>query len=100
LRLIDPIAGRITCGGVDVGELHPDAWRRQIAWVPQRARLFAGTIAENIALGAPNASRDAIRAAAREATLDELLAGLPHGLDTRVGEGGRGCPRARRNGSR
>jgi len=90
LRLIDPIAGSITCGGVDVGELHPDAWRRQIAWVPQRARLFAGTIAENIALGAPNASRDAISNAAREATLDELLAGLPHGLDTRVGEGGRG----------
>jgi ATP-binding cassette, subfamily C, bacterial CydD len=90
LRLIDPLAGSITCGGVDVGELHPDAWRRQIAWVPQRARLFAGTIAENIALGAPNASRDAISNAAREATLDELLAGLPHGLDTRVGEGGRG----------
>jgi thiol reductant ABC exporter CydD subunit len=90
LRLIDPTAGRITCGAVDIRDLHPDAWRRQVAWVPQRARLFAGTVAENIALGAPNASRLAIRDAACEAGLDQLLAGLPLGLETRVGDGGRG----------
>jgi ATP-binding cassette subfamily C protein CydD len=90
LRLVDPTAGRITCGGVDLRELHADAWRRQVAWVPQRARLFAGTIAENIALGAPDAARAAILAAAAEAGLEELLSGLPDGLDTRVGDGGRG----------
>ena len=90
LRLMDPTAGRITCGAVDVRGLHPDEWRRHLAWVPQRARLFAGTIADNIALGAPNMSRVAIRAAASEAGLDELLARLPDGLQTRVGEGGRG----------
>jgi len=90
LRLMDPTAGRITCGAVDVRGLHPDEWRRHVAWVPQRARLFAGTIADNIALGAPTKSRAAIRAAASEAGLDELLARLPDGLRTRVGEGGRG----------
>jgi ATP-binding cassette, subfamily C, bacterial CydD len=90
LRLVDPTAGHVSCGAVDLRELSPDAWRRQVAWVPQRARLFAGTIAENLALGAPAASRGAIRAAACEAGLDELLAQLPDGLDTPVGEGGRG----------
>jgi thiol reductant ABC exporter CydD subunit len=89
LRLIDPTAGRITCGAVDLRELHPDEWRRQVAWIPQRARLFAGTIAENIALGAPNAGRGAILAAASEAGLGELLAELRDGLDTPVGDGGR-----------
>ena len=90
LRLIDPTGGRISCGAVDLRELHPDAWRRHVAWVPQRARLFSGTIADNIALGAPNAARGAILAAASEAGLDELLALAPDGLDTPVGEGGRG----------
>jgi ATP-binding cassette, subfamily C, bacterial CydD len=90
LRLVDPISGRITCGGADLREIDPDAWRRQVAWVPQRARLFAGTIADNIALGAPDAAREAILAAAAEAGLEELLAQLPDGLDTRVGDGGRG----------
>jgi ABC-type multidrug transport system fused ATPase/permease subunit len=90
LRLMDPTAGRITCGAVDLRELRPDGWRRHVAWVPQRARLFSGTIADNIALGAPNAARGAILAAASEAGLDELLAQLRDGLDTPVGDGGRG----------
>jgi len=90
LRLMDPTGGRITCGEVDLRELTPDAWRRHVAWVPQRARMFSGTIAENIALGAPRASSAAILAAAAEAGLEELLAELPDGLDTPVGEGGRG----------
>jgi thiol reductant ABC exporter CydD subunit len=90
LRLFDPISGQITCGGADLREIDPYAWRRQVSWVPQRARLFAGTIADNIALGAPDAAREAILAAAAEAGLEELLAQLPHGLDTRVGDGGRG----------
>ena len=90
LRLIDPSAGAVRCGGVDLRDLDPGAWRAALAWVPQRARLFAATIAENIALAEPGAPRARVRAAAGEAGLDELLATLPHGLDTAVGEGGRG----------
>ena len=90
LRLADPTAGRVSCGGRDLRELAPDAWRERVAWVPQRTRLFAGTIAQNIALAVPAAARERISAAAHAAGLQELLGELPDGLETRVGEGGRG----------
>jgi thiol reductant ABC exporter CydD subunit len=90
LRLADPTAGRVSCGGHDLREIAPEAWRTQVAWVPQRARLFAGTIAENIALAVPGAPCERISAAAHAAGLEDLLGQLPDGLETRVGEGGRG----------
>ena len=90
MRLVDPSAGAVSCGGVDLRELDLDAWRARIAWVPQRTRLFAGTIAENIALADPCAPRSRVLAAARAAGLDDLLAALVRGLDTPVGDGGRG----------
>ncbi len=90
LRLVDPTTGRVSCGGCDLRELPPEAWRARIAWVPQRTRLFVGTIAYNIALAVPGAARERISAAAHAAGLEELLGQLPDGLDTRVGEGGRG----------
>jgi ATP-binding cassette, subfamily C, bacterial CydD len=90
LRLVDPTSGVVSCGGIDLRQLAPEAWRRQVAWVPQRTRLFSGTIGENIALGAPQAVRARILAAASDAGLQGLLASLPGGLDTRVGDGGRG----------
>ncbi len=90
MRLADPTAGAVRCGGVDLRELDPDAWRARIAWVPQRTRLFAATIAANIALADPVAGGVRIAAAATAAGLDELLATLPQGLGTPVGEGGRG----------
>ncbi len=90
LRLADPTAGRVSCGGHDLREIAPEAWREHVAWVPQRTRLFAGTIAQNIALAVPGAARERISAAAYAAGLEELLGELPDGLQTRVGEGGRG----------
>ena len=90
LRLADPTAGAISCGGVDLCALDPDDWRSQVAWVPQRTRVFSASIAENIALAAPHADRDRVRAAAEAAGLGELLGSLADGLDTRVGDGGRG----------
>lgn len=90
LRLADPTGGRVSCGGHDLREIAPEAWRTQVAWVPQRARLFADTIAQNIALAVPDAAREQILAAAFAAGLEELLSQLPDGLETRVGEGGRG----------
>jgi thiol reductant ABC exporter CydD subunit len=89
MRLVDPLAGRVVCDGVDLRELDVERWRERIAWVPQRARLFAASIAENIALAEPRASRARVRAAASAAGLDDVLAALPHGLDTAVGDGGR-----------
>jgi thiol reductant ABC exporter CydD subunit len=90
LRLADPTAGRVSCGGRDLREIAPEAWRERVAWVPQRTRLFAGTIAQNIALAVPDAARERISAAAHAAGLEELLGELADGLETRVGEGGRG----------
>ncbi len=90
LRLADPTAGRVSCGGRDLREIAPEAWRERVAWVPQRARLFAGTIAQNIALAVPGAARERILAAAHAAGLEELLDQLSDGLQTPVGEGGRG----------
>jgi thiol reductant ABC exporter CydD subunit len=89
LRLAEPGAGTITCGGVDLRDVDPAAWRRRIAWVPQRPTVFAGTIAANVAFARPAASPGEIEAAARAAGLGPLLAELPDGLETAVGEGGR-----------
>jgi ATP-binding cassette subfamily C protein CydCD len=89
LRLADADGGRIACGGVDLREVDLDAWRARVAWVPQRPTIFAGTIADNVALGRPDADRAAIERAAFEAGLGAVLGDLPDGLDTAVGEGGR-----------
>lgn len=89
MRLADPTCGRITCGGVDLRELDPERWRAQIAWVPQRAQLFAGTVAENIRLGAPHADDAQLEQAARAAGASEFIRELPLGMDTTVGEGAR-----------
>ncbi len=89
LRLVDPTTGAVRCGGVDLREMAPSDWRAHAAWVPQRAQLFSATVAENIALADPDASRERIELAAHAAGLDELLTELPRGLDTVIGDGGR-----------
>ena len=89
LRFVDPVAGRVVVDGHDVADFDVEQWRRQLGWVPQRPRLFAATVADNIRLGAPSASDAAVVGAARAAAADFIEA-LPAGLDTRVGEGGVG----------
>ena len=64
-------------------------WRRQVAWVPQRATLFAGTLEDNVRLGDPDASAGALERALADAGLDQLVATLPDGTRTRIGDGGR-----------
>jgi ATP-binding cassette, subfamily C, bacterial CydD len=85
LRFAQPAGGRIQVGGTDLAAIPIAAWRRQIAWVPQHPYLFAGTIAANIELGDPTASRAAIETAAQLAG----ASALPGGLDGRVTERGR-----------
>ncbi len=89
MRLSDPDSGEISCGGVDLREMDLDAWREQIAWVPQRPTLFTGTIATNIALYAPRAGREEVWRAARAAGAEAFIEELAEGLETEVGEGAR-----------
>ncbi len=89
LRLLEPAAGRITCGGTDLADVDPEAWRRRVAWVPQRTTLFSGTIAENVSFADRSAPREEVEAACRASGLDRVAAALPDGLETQVGEAGR-----------
>jgi thiol reductant ABC exporter CydD subunit len=88
LRFTQPTSGRIEADGTDLAALDLGAWRRQIAWVPQDPYLFAGSVAANIALGDPGASREAIASAARAAGAAGFIADLPQGYDTEIGERG------------
>jgi ABC-type transport system involved in cytochrome bd biosynthesis fused ATPase/permease subunit len=90
LGLVQPTAGRVGIGEMDLAHLDPDAWRSHVAWVPQRPHLFATSIGENIRLGRPDASTDEVAQAVADAGLDELVARLPEGLETRLGEWGAG----------
>ncbi|HEY8019576.1 MAG TPA: ABC transporter ATP-binding protein, partial [Thermoanaerobaculia bacterium] len=87
-RLNDPPPGTLTLDGVDVRRLPLQRLRGAIGMVPQETFLFSATVAENVALGRPEASRDEIAHAARLAGLEEDLDAFPHGLDTVVGERG------------
>ena len=88
-RLHDVAAGAILIDGYDVRQLTLQSLRDAIAYVGQDALLFDDTVAANIAMGAQNASRERIEAAARAAAAAEFIAALPQGYDTVVGVGGR-----------
>jgi ATP-binding cassette subfamily C protein CydCD len=86
MRLAEPTGGRLLCGEVPLRDVELAAWREQIAWVPQRPRLFAGTLHENVLLGRPGASEADVLRSLRLAGALEILERLPQGLDTRLGE--------------
>lgn len=81
-RFYDVTTGRITLDGVDLRDLRDEDLRAEVVMVTQEAFLFSGTVAENIALGRPGASREEIEAAARSVGADELIRSLPEGYDT------------------
>lgn len=83
LRFVEPASGTTSFCGVPA-----DEWLRDIAWVPQRPYLFAGSVADNIRLADPHAPIDAVREAARLAGAAAFIAALPDGYDTQVGEHG------------
>jgi len=84
----DPQSGRVLLGGVDLRDLDLFQLRRRIAVVSQDIVLFRGSLADNLAYAVPDASREAIANVARLAQLDSLIASLPEGLDSPLGERG------------
>jgi ATP-binding cassette subfamily B protein len=87
-RFYDPTAGVIELDGVDLRRLHPKDLRRAIVMVTQEAYLFSGSVAENIALGKPDASLDEIVSAAKAVGADAFIQKLPNGYDTDVNKRG------------
>ncbi|MDR1099401.1 MAG: thiol reductant ABC exporter subunit CydD, partial [Treponema sp.] len=89
LGFLSSAAGRILVGGQELDALDMAAWRRRVAWVPQKPWLFAGTIRENLLLGSPDTPETTLREACERLGLRPWLDGLPEGLETRIGQGGR-----------
>ncbi|MEU3709590.1 ABC transporter ATP-binding protein [Streptomyces catenulae] len=83
-RFYDPTEGRVLLDGVDLRELSAAELRRGVVMVTQEAFLFSGTVAENIALGRPDATRAEIEEAARAIGAHDFIAALPDGYDTDV----------------
>jgi thiol reductant ABC exporter CydD subunit len=90
LGLLRPERGSIRLGDIELAELDPDAWRSRLAWVPQRPHLFAASIADNVRLGRRDASSEEVWTAIADAGLADVVATLPAGPDTILGERGAG----------
>lgn len=90
MRFYDVSAGAVKIDGVDVRDVTQASLRRQLGIVLQENLLFTGTVAENIAFGAPHASQAEIEAAAQAANVHAFITSLPQGYNTRLGE--RGAP--------
>jgi ATP-binding cassette subfamily B protein len=87
-RFYDPTAGAITIDDIDLRTVKQESLRRQLGIVPQEGFLFAGTVAENLAFGRPDATREEIVAAARAIGADEFISHLEDGYETQLGERG------------
>lgn len=87
-RFYDPTEGVVSIDGHNLESVTMDSLRSQMGYVPQEAYLFSGTIAENIAFGAPDATREQLTEAAKAAGALPFIDSLPKGMDTEVGERG------------
>jgi ATP-binding cassette, subfamily C, bacterial CydD len=85
-----PQQGELLIDGIAIGEADLRWWQAQVAWLPQRPRLFAGTLRENLLMARPAADQAALARAASQAGLEAVIAGLPRGWDTPLGEHGYG----------
>ncbi|HEY0891278.1 MAG TPA: ABC transporter ATP-binding protein, partial [Nocardioides sp.] len=87
LRFVDPTAGSITLGGVDVRDLRLKDVRARVGLVDDDPHLFASTVAENVRFARPGATDAEVATALRRAHLGDWLDHLPDGLATRLGDG-------------
>lgn len=85
-RFADPDRGSVCIGGIDVRDIAPEVLYRHVSFVLQDPQLLNISVRDNIALGVPGASDEAIWTAAAAARIDDYLRGLPHGLDAVIGE--------------
>jgi ATP-binding cassette, subfamily B, bacterial len=83
-RFYDPTSGHVLLDGVDLRDVETSALRRGVVMVTQEAFLFSGTVAENIAIGRPDATRAEIEAATKALGAHDFIAALPDGYDTDV----------------
>jgi ATP-binding cassette subfamily B multidrug efflux pump len=87
-RLFDATEGSVLVDGVDVRHLDPDLLWGKIGYVPQKAFLFSGTVASNLRFGRPDATDDELWTALEIAQADGFVQSMPHGLDSRIEQGG------------
>ena len=90
LGFIAPDSGRITIDGHDLRSLSPATLAGLVSWIGQQPVLFAGSLRDNILFGGPDSGAELIEEALRVAALQPVVAALPLGLDTPIGEGGYG----------
>ncbi|MEI7556571.1 thiol reductant ABC exporter subunit CydD [Candidatus Chlorohelix sp.] len=88
LRFFEPDSGFISVNGLALGEIKAEAWRKQVAWIPQNPYLFNTSVLENIRLGKQGASLEEIIEAAKLANAHDFIAALPQGYATVIGERG------------
>ncbi|MET7696267.1 thiol reductant ABC exporter subunit CydD [Streptomyces sp. NPDC005485] len=96
LGFVEPTAGHVRVGGVDLAAADPEQWRSRVAWVPQRPHLYAGSIAENVRLARPDADDAAVRSALSDAGALTFVDALPDGTETVLGEDGAGLSAGQR----
>lgn len=85
--LASPTSGSITLNGAPAASLECDEWRAHVAYIPQNPHIFHASLRDNLAFYNPSASPDAVNHVVKLMELDSLVASLPHGLDTIIGEG-------------
>nr|WP_082742124.1 type I secretion system permease/ATPase [Burkholderia sp. MSMB1078WGS] len=89
-RLYVPTEGQMFIGGLEVQQIDPADWRKAVGYVGQDARLFHGTLRENIMIGRPEASADEFLRVLKLTGLDHVAAKHPKGINLPIGEGGQG----------
>jgi ATP-binding cassette subfamily C protein CydD len=88
LRFISPASGTISSDGVPIEEIPGAGWRNRVGWIPQHPYLFHASVVENIRLGCPEASMEAVVKAAKLAHAHEFIESLPQQYETMIGERG------------
>jgi len=88
--LVAPDAGQVLIGDKPVGPETADAWRARIAWVPQSPHFLRGPLRDTLTLGLPEADADSIARGLALASAEDVVARLPQGLETPLGESGAG----------
>ena len=88
LRLCDPQSGSVRYGGIDLRQFKQADWHAQIAWLPQEAPVFAGSVRDNLRMGAPEADDARLWDALSQVKMEGAISALAEGLDAWIGENG------------